>query len=111
MVRALVKNVAGVMAAVINAGRTTASSVEVESLETTIVLLRVNSCQPSGTPMWKPSYGSDVNGVVQLAAADEGAAEAVAVAGDAAEQLCANRRRTASANARGASGRLGTDEA
>jgi hypothetical protein len=109
--RALVKKAAGVKAAVINAGRTTASSVPVESLDTTIVLLRVNSCQPSGTPMWKPSYASTVSGVVQLAAADDGAAEAVAVGGEVVEHPCANTRMMGNANAHRVCVRFDTDEA
>jgi hypothetical protein len=111
MLRALVKKAGGVKAEVISAGRTTTSSVAIELLETTIVLLRVNSCQPFGTPIWKPSYASTVSGVVQLAAAAEGAAEAGATPGGDDAQPCANSRITGSANARDASCRLDIDEA
>jgi hypothetical protein len=61
--------------------------------------------------MWKPSYGSAVNGVVQVAAADEGAADAVAVAGVVDAQPCANTKTTGNANAHRVCARLDIDEA
>jgi hypothetical protein len=62
--------------------------------------------------MWKPSYGSAVTGVVQLAAAaDEGATEAVAVDDGVDPQPCANSTMIGSAKAHRVCDRLDTDEA